>query len=93
MNEGEGKVHSSGKPESECGQCGNRGQLKSALSLSNQGGHFPQIRGTLSPLEDMSIPSQAGSDVGRCRDLTGDTLYYKGEGKAHSSEKLEGESA
>jgi len=40
-------------------------------------------------LEDKSIPSQAESDFGRCRDLTGDTLQYEGEEKVHPSEKSE----
>jgi len=38
-------------------------------------------------LEDKSIPSQAESNFGRCRDLTGDTLQYEGEEKVHPSEK------
>lgn len=41
-------------------------------------------------LEDKSIPNQAESDLGRRRDLTGDILQYKDEGKVHSFRKLEG---
>ena len=44
-------------------------------------------------LEDKSIPNQAESNLGRRRDLTGDTLQYEGEGKVHSFGKLEGKSA
>jgi len=40
-------------------------------------------------LEDKSIPSQAESNFGRCRDLTGDTLQYEGEEKVHPSEQSE----